>query len=118
MPGPIPKLHLPFADWPEQDKLLWQQATADEDLFADAPGARLADKTLQARLMAWRRFLGFLKLHHPEIFALPAERRLTREVARLYANHIAETNTPYSTACQADALYAAARTMLPNVDWG
>ncbi len=118
MPGPVAKLHLPFAQFPEKDKLLWQQATADnDDLFADA-GARLADKTLHTRLMAWRRLLGFLKLHHPEIFALPPERRLTRDLARLYARHIAETNTPYSTACQMDALYAAATTMLPNMDWG
>jgi integrase len=117
MPGPIPKLHLPFADWPEEDKLLWEQVTADDDLFADAPGARLADKTLHSRLMAWRRFLGFLKLHHRDIFALPAEARLTVDVARLYAKHIAETNTPYSTACQVDALYSAARTMLPNMGW-
>ena len=117
MPGPQPKLHLPFADWPEEDKLLWQRATADDDLFADAPGAQLAEKTLHGRLMAWRRFLGFLTLHHPEILALAAERRLTRDVARLYAKHIAQTNTPYSTGCQVDALYAAARTMLPNFDW-
>lgn len=117
MPGPKPKLHLPFVDWPEQDKLLWQRGAAGGDLFGDAPGAQLADATLHSRLMAWRRFLGFLTLCQPEILAVPAERRLTREVARMYAKHIAETNTPYSTACQVDALYAVARTMLPDIDW-
>jgi integrase len=118
MPGPKPKLHLPFADWPEQDKLLWHRATADDDLFGDAPGAQLSDATLHCRLMAWRRFLGFLTLDHPESLGIPAERRLTLDVARLYAKHIAETNTPYSTACQVDALYGAARTIMPNLDWG
>jgi integrase len=118
MPGPKPKLHLPFADWPEEDKLLWQQATADDDPFGDAPGAQLAETTLHGRQMAWRRFLGFLTLYHPELLGQPVARRLTLDVARLYAKHIDETNTPYSTACQVDALYGAARTMMPNVDWG
>lgn len=117
MAGPEPKLHLPFTQWPEEDKLLWHRATADNDPFSDAPGAQLAEATLRTRLMAWRRFLGFLTLYHPETLALAAERRLTREVARLYAKHIGETNTPYSTACQVDALYAAARTILPDADW-
>jgi integrase len=117
MPGPKPKLHLPFADFPEQDKLLWQSATADDDLFGDAPGPQLAKTTLHRWLMAWRRFLGFLTLHHPDILALPAERRLTIEVLRQYARHIAETNTPSSTACQVDALYGAARTLMPHADW-
>jgi integrase/recombinase XerD len=118
MPGPQPKLHLRFPDWPERDKLLWQRARANDDLFGDAPGAQLAPATLHTRFMAWRRFLGFLTLYHPELLALEAERRLTLDVVRLYAKHIAETNTPYSTAGQVDALYAAARTMMPNADWG
>jgi integrase len=117
VPGPKPKLHLPFAQFPEQDKLLWERARADDDLFGDAPGAQLADATLHSWLMAWRRFLGFLTLYHPEMLAQPAERRLTIEVARLYAKHLAETNEPSSTATQVDALYGAARTMLPHMDW-
>jgi integrase len=81
----------------------------------DRGAARRRDAAQPAHGLAAR--LGFLTLCHPEILALPAEHRLTRDVARLYASHIAETNTPYSTACQVDALYAAARTMLPDMDW-
>lgn len=117
MPGREPKLHLAFVDWPEQDKLLWQQATADEDPFGEAPGAQLAKATLQVRLYGWRRFLGFLALCESELLAVDAEKRLTINVVRRYAKHIAETNSPYSTALQIDALYGAARIMLPETDW-
>ena len=56
MPGLPPKLHLPFARWPEADKTAWQRATTSHDPFDDAPGARLAKSTLHTRWIAWRRF--------------------------------------------------------------
>ena len=43
MPGPKPRLHLPFADWPEVDKRMWNSAVANDDPFDDGPGARLAE---------------------------------------------------------------------------
>ena len=43
MPGPKPRLHLPFADWPEVDRRMWSSAVANDDPFGDGPGARLAE---------------------------------------------------------------------------
>jgi integrase len=117
MPGPQPKLHLPFAQWPEVDKLLWQQAIANDDPFSDAPGARLAKTTLHSRWMAWRRFLGFMTITEPDALNIAPKERLAKERVRRFTKHLAETNTPYSVACRIDALYGAARTMFPEVDW-
>ena len=36
---------------------------------------------------------------------------------RQFADHLAETNTPHSVAIQMDALYGAARAMMPEQDW-
>ena len=117
MAGPPARLHLPFDQWPETDRLLWAGATADDDPFADAPGARLAKTTLHTRWMAWRRFLGFLAIAEPEALRATSAQRLSINRVRNYARHLGETNTPYSVACQVDALYGAVRMLLPKQDW-
>jgi len=117
MPGPRPQLHLPFDQWPEADKALWRQATADDNPFDDAAGARLAKTTLHTRLMGWRRFLGFLAKSEPDVLNIDPRERLTLRRVQQVTKHLAETNTPYSVACQIDALYGAARTMIPGADW-
>ena len=46
----------------------------------------------------------------------PAQ-RLTVERIRAFASHLAATNKPRSVAIQIDALYKAARAMMPQHDW-
>lgn len=110
------KLHLPFDQWPLEDRLLWEQATKDSDPFSEATGARLADTSKHQYLFAWRRFLGFVVLEDGSALVLPPVDRLTKERVRSFAKHLAETNIPRSVAIQIDALYKAARIMLPNQD--
>jgi integrase len=117
MAGPPANLHLPFDQWPKTDRRLWTSATAQDDPFADAPGARLAKTTLHSRWMAWRRFLGFLTVMEPEALHVAPAQRVTIDRVRKYARHLGETNTPYSVACQVDALYGAVRILLPKRDW-
>jgi integrase/recombinase XerD len=117
MPGPKPRLHLPFADWPEADKRTWTNALASDDPFDDGPGARLAKTTLHNYWMGWRRFLGFLKVTQPDILDASPLERLTKERVRRYAGHLAQTNTPHSVAIQMESLYGAARTMMPTTNW-
>ena len=117
MPGPHPRLSLPFAQWPVADQKLWAAATSRDDPFDDGPGARLAKTTLHSRWMAWRRFLGFLTLAESDALKLPAAKRVTPERVRTYARHLGETNTPFSVGCQVDAFYGAVRIMLPKGDW-
>jgi integrase/recombinase XerD len=110
------KLHLPLDQWPLEDRLLWERATNDSDPFSEAAGTRLAVTSKHQYLFAWRRFLGFVVLEDRSALVLRPVDRLTRERVRSFANHLAETNIPRSVAIQIDALYKAARIMLPNED--
>lgn len=78
MPGPKPRLHLPFADWPKVDKQVWASAVANDDPFDDGPGARLAKSTLHKYWMGWRRFLGFLMVAEPDVLDVRPLERLTK----------------------------------------
>jgi integrase/recombinase XerD len=114
---PAPRLHLPYGQWPAADRLLWERAMGSNDPFADAAGARLSKASQHDYLVAWRRFLGFLAIHEPTALEVAPIERLTIERVRPFAAHLAETNTPRSVAIQVDALYKAARVMMPERDW-
>jgi integrase len=117
MVGPQPRLHLPFARWPSADRRLWQDAAQADDPFSDAAGARLGKVTLHKYWMGWRRFLGFLAITEATALEIAPVDRVTMEHVRRFAGHLAETNTPHSVAIQMDALYGAARAMMPERDW-
>jgi integrase len=117
MPGPKPKLHLPFTEWPEIDKRMWNEAVTGDDPFDDGPGGRLAKRTLHKYWMGWRRLLGFLTLADPNALKASPLERLTKDRVRRFVGHLAQTNTPHSVAIQMDSLYGAARTMMPNTNW-
>jgi hypothetical protein len=67
--------------------------------------------------MGWRRFLGFLAMAEPTALEIAPAQRVTIARVRRFADHLAETNTPHSVASQIDALYGAARAMMPEQDW-
>ena len=68
-------------------------------------------------LFAWRRFLGFLAIHEPTALEVAPAERLTIERVRAFAAHLAETNAPRISRRQVDAVYQAARVMMPERDW-
>jgi integrase/recombinase XerD len=117
MPGPQPKLHLPFADWPEIDRQIWNNAVNNDDPFTDGLGMRIAKTTLHKYWMGWRRLLGFLAIAEPDALEIDPPNRLTIELVRRFVEHLRETNTPHSVAIQMDSLYGAARTVIPERDW-
>ena len=117
MPGPQPRLHLPFSDWPEVDRLMWNDAVNNDDPFADGVEARLSKTTLHKYWMGWRRFLGFLTITEQDALEIAPAKRLTTERVRGFVEHLRETNTAHSVAIQMDSLYGAARTLIPQEDW-
>ena len=117
MSGPKPKLHLPFASWPEIDRQMWNGAIESDDPFDGGSGARLAERTLHKYWMGWRRFLGFLTITDSDALKKRPFDRLTRERVRRFVDHLRETNTPHSVAIQIDSLYGAARTLMPDKDF-
>jgi integrase/recombinase XerD len=117
MPGPQPKLHLPFTDWPEVDRQMWNNVINNDDPFAEGLGARLSKTTLHKYWMGWRRFLGFLTIIEHDALEIGPPKRLTTERVRRFVEHLRETNTPHSVAIQMDSLYGAVRTMMPDQKW-
>jgi integrase/recombinase XerD len=118
MAGPQPRLHLPYSRWPAADQRLWEGAMSnDDDPFGGAAGAHLAKTSRHRYLFGWRRFLGFLAIEEPTALEIEPAKRLTMERVRPFVSHLAESNTPHSVATQIDALYKAARIMMPQHDW-
>ena len=117
MSGRTARLHLPYREWPEADQRLWLRAVESDDPFGEASGVRLARATLDCYLFGWRRFLGFLAIEEPSALDAAPHERLALERIRRFAAHLAETNTLHSTAAQVNALYKAARIMMPDCDW-
>jgi integrase len=110
------RLHLPFDQWPVADQHLWEAATNGNDPFSDATGATLAVASKKQYLFAWRRFLGFLSIEDRSALDLSASERLTPVIIREFADHLSKTHIPRSVAIQIDALYKAARVMMPALD--
>ena len=117
MSGCQPRLHLPYGQWPVEDRRLWERAVSGDDPFGDAAGAHLAEASRKAYLFAWRRFLGFLAIEEPAALDTAPAERVTRERVRRFASHLADTNRPQSVAAQVDMLYKAARIVMPERDW-
>ena len=117
MTGSEPRLHLPFAHWPEADRRLWDRAVTSDDPFAEAAGGRLAKATQHSYLFAWRRFLGFLSINEPTALEVAPSARVTPDRIRKFVTHLAETNTPRSVANAMNMVYLAARMMMPERDW-
>jgi hypothetical protein len=115
MPRPQPRLHLPYDQWPAQDRLLWERAMSRDDPFA--PGAHLAKASRHNYLVAWRRFLSFLDTHEPTALELHPSERLSSDRIRAFRAHLAETNAPRSVAGTVGALYHAARLMMAERVW-
>ena len=114
MPAPQPRLrlHLPYAQWPASDRLLWERAMCADDPFAS--GAHLAKASKHDYLFAWRRFLGFLVLQEPQALELAPAERLNADRVKALRAHLAETNAARSVAIVVDTLYHAARLMMPS----
>jgi len=90
---------------------------SSDDPFSDAAGSRLAKSSKRQYQSAWRRYLGFLAIEEPLALEVAPAHRLTVGRTRAFASHLAATNKPQSVAIQIDALYKAARVMMPQQDW-
>jgi integrase len=109
----LPRAREPYVDWPAADRVLWERAFCDDDPFAERPAKATQDHCM----WSWRRFLGFLANNDPAALEEPPAERLTIARAKLLARHLSETNAPNSVASLIEALYTAARVVMPDHDW-
>jgi hypothetical protein len=113
-----PLKHLPLAQWPEADHEAFRAAYEAGDVFDETggPGAHLVEGTRKIIRTCYRRWLGFLKAHHPDdLLNSPAD-RITPERVRDFIEHLSAEIRQSSVALAADNLYYAARLIAPARD--
>ena len=115
MPGPKPRLHLPFVEWPAADRRLWEQAFRQDEPFSEVHLSKASQENCK---WSWRRFLGLLRNTEPEALKIPPAERLTAERVKRLVGHLRETNAPNSVAAAIEGLYIAACGLMPDQDWG
>jgi integrase/recombinase XerD len=111
--------HLPLEEWPEADHEAFRAAYEAGDVFDETcgPGAHLREGTRRMIRTAYRRWLGFLKAHHPDDLLKPPADRITPERVRAFIEHLAGEIRQTSVAIAADNLCYAARLIAPARDW-
>src|SRR5687768_5683504 len=99
--------HLPVAEWPREDRELFDAAYTSGDIFEDTlgAGAHFSDRTRRAICFGWRRWLGFLAAHYPEDLHIPAAERISPERVRAYVEHLGTEMRPSSVATTISHLY-------------
>ena len=118
MPGRPPRLHLPFARWPAADQSLWQRAMDAATTLSAMPPERGSRKPASLSI---NRHGGVSsassRLRSLRPWSLTRQSGSPSSASGVFAAHLAATNTPRSVAIQIDALYKAARVMMPEHDW-
>jgi hypothetical protein len=81
-----PKMQLPYAAWPREDRERWEAANkVGADVFDDCgPAAHLAEPTRLNLHGSYARLLGFLFLKHPGLLDCPTDTRLNRQIIADY----------------------------------
>jgi site-specific recombinase XerD len=111
--------HLPGNEWPLEDRMRFEAARQPRDIFDEnaAPHDSWSAGTWQQVETAYRRWLGFLKLNHPEDLKLPPEARITKERVRSFVEHLGTTVRATSIVININGLVMAAHLLAPDGDY-
>ncbi|WP_186421359.1 site-specific integrase [Bosea sp. CS1GBMeth4] len=109
---------LPFVEWPEIDKELWQCATRKRSLFGtEGKGADWRPQTRRTNIQNYGRFLGYLAWSGQlDVEQRPAE-RATPEAVEAYFDHIAPIMAPASQLSLLVGLKVTLQAMHPELSW-
>ena len=111
--------HLPLDQWPEADIEAFAKAYEPGDIFDETagPGAHLAEGTRRMIETAYRRWLGFLKEHHPHDLLEPPADHIRPDRVRTFVDHLHVEVRATTVAHVVDNLHYAARLIAPDRDW-
>lgn len=111
------KVTLPFADWPEADRVMWARLTTSGGPLDDVGGLVHVRKTTLTALQAgYERWLHWVLTTHPEALAdAPVERATPERLATWWKtlSHLAP-NTQHTLIARTVAVLSAAE---PERDW-
>jgi site-specific recombinase XerD len=111
--------HLPGNEWPLEDRMRFEAARQPRDIFDEnpAPCAGWSAGTWQQVETAYRRWLGFVKLYHPEDLRLPPEARIAKVRVRSFVEHLEATVRATSIVINLNGLVMAAYLLAPDGDY-
>jgi integrase/recombinase XerD len=111
------KLHLPYADWPHDDRIRWEAAfKVGVDRFDDCgPAAHLAEPTRLGLRDGHARFLAFLSAHDSNLLARSPAARINREVVEAYVRSFSCGGI--TTVTNLHRLRDTLRFICPDEDW-
>jgi hypothetical protein len=116
--SPVPKKHLQFAAWPDEDRELWAAAFEQGDVFDEGcRGAHLAAATKIGLRTAYARFLGFLTFEDPERLRLTAKARVDRDSIKSFVKHLRRSCRDTSVVSVLHMLRLALGLICPETDW-
>lgn len=114
-----PKMELPFADWPAEDRKRWSDANrSGADPFDDCgAAAHLAERSRRALQGSYGRFLGFVSAERHGLLACKPEARVDREIVTEYVTWRRRACGDSAIAIDLHHLRLALRYICPNTDW-
>jgi integrase/recombinase XerD len=114
-----PKMQLPYAIWPEEDRKRWCAANkSGADVFDDCgPAAHLAEPTRRALQGSYGRFLGFISSKYPCRLKGPPDTRLDRNTIADYVMFRRRTCSESGIAIDLHHLRLALSYICPATDW-
>src|SRR5215831_5248887 len=99
------RMHLPFDDWPAEDRMRWESAFKAGDRFDDSgPGAHLAESTRRVQRESYARFLGFLSTNRRDLMEQPPNARIDRLIVAEYVAWRRKSCTDVTVAIDLDHL--------------
>ena len=111
--------HLPLNAWPAQDRKAFTALfKREDDLYDDnGPLSHVSAATQRTFTHCYRRWLGYVTKHHPELLDAPPWDRVTPTTVKAFGHHLRETCNLHTVADQIGNLHQCIRAHSPKNDW-
>jgi integrase/recombinase XerD len=114
------KKHLPYGDWTEADRKLFEESFhKSDDPFDDAAGAgaHLRPRTVRTLRYGYARWLSWISAEIPSALSDDPQHRVTPERIKSYTLALGKTMKPSSVATYVAWLLQVCCHMAPEMDW-
>jgi integrase len=115
--APRAKKHLPFSDWPTEDRVVWARVFEPSLLDDERRTAHLAAATVVGLRTSYARYLGFLARHDPEQLEYSAPDRVGLVSVKAFVAHLRESCSDTSVASLLHTLRLTLGFLWPERDW-
>lgn len=111
--------YLPYAEWPEEDRGLWDAAfKKGERLFDDCgPGAHLSERSRQQMQYAYAKFLKFVSVRYPDRLGCDPAARVSADMIEEFVKFQPATCGDVTISIYLYHLWLVLKYIYPASDW-